>query len=642
MSLSANVRLGEHDWRDLRGSVRPWIAVVDADGRRLELWSGILTCAADGGRPGGLPVRCELPTSTRTLMLGCDGRPPRRGPPVQRAFWIDAGLIDPSAPPAIPIPNDQPSRDQSGRVASGPAPQEGPMFSVLTPVHDPPLAMLEEAVRSVLAQSLTDWELCLVDDGSTDPEVIAALQQHAAADSRVHLLRRHTPGGIASATNAALQLATGRYVAMLDHDDMLEPDALELVARAVAAEPHLGMLYSDEDVVQDGRRIWRHLKPDWSPETICTSGYTCHLAVYRRSLMLELGGFRPDFDGSQDYDFVLRASERVDRVTHIRHVLYRWRAHSGSTAGGDAKQFAFDAARRAIAEHLQRIGRPAEVQFAGSDGLYRVAHKLDPTAEATLIVPVAGLGPSADELERAARSWMCQSHSAWSVVLTGAGEAIEGGVAALERAGIDTARVATVVTAPGFGRADCLAAGAEAATGEHLVLMLAPVAGLTHDWLARLLGYASDPQIAAAGPMVLAPDGRIADSGVALAGGVPLFLRHGEDAAVAGQFGFGTAVFNVTAVSEVLTTRRDVFQALQGLRVELNGLALVDYCLRGSERRLRTVTVADARVRSDAAAGRPNDLPAIWSLAAKHPARALDPYYNPGYRQDRADFMARE
>ncbi len=248
--FSAEVRLGDHDWRDLRGSVRPWVAVVDASGAGRRLWSGVLTCAADGGEPEGLLVRCELPASTRTLVLGCDRLPPRRGQPVSRAFWVKSELLDRSAPPVVRLPAVEASGSPAGTSPGrgSPAP-EAPMFSVLTPVHDPPPAMLEEAISSVLAQSLPDWELCLVDDGSTDPEVIAALQRHAAADARVRLLRRDTPGGIASATNAALELATGRYVAMLDHDDMLEPDALERVARAIAADPGLEMLYSDEDVV---------------------------------------------------------------------------------------------------------------------------------------------------------------------------------------------------------------------------------------------------------------------------------------------------------------------------------------------------------------------------------------------------------
>ena len=639
-TFSADVRLADHDWRDLGGSLRAWVAAVDAHGSTARVWSGVLSSAADGGLPVGLPVRCEIPASTRTLALGCGRSAPPRGHSVGRAFWADPRLLDRSAPPMLPLSGAEPAAATAGPPPPGSPDAEGPMFSVLTPVHDPPLWMLEEAVASVLVQSLPDWEFCLVDDGSRNPEVIGALQRHAAADPRVRLLRRDTPGGIASATNAALEMATGRYVAMLDHDDMLEPDALARVAAVIASDPGVEMLYSDEDIVLDGKRLWSHLKPAWSPETICTSGYTCHIAVYRRTLMLELGGLRSDFDGSQDYDFVLRASERVDHVAHIPHVLYHWRAHGGSTAGGDSKGYAYDAARRAIAEHLERRGRSAKVQF-GPPGLYRVEAELDPSAAAALIVPLASDGFSAAMLEQAARSWLSQSHRGWSVVLAGAGGVTEAAAAALARAGVDAASITTVTTSGAADNAVCLAAGTEATDARYLVLMQAPVTGLAHDWLARLLGYAADPGIAAAGPLVVAFDGRIADSGVAVVGGVPISLMHGEDASIAGPFGFGTAVFNVTAVGEVLATRREAFQAAGGLRVELGPLTLVEYCLRAGDTGLRTVTVPDARVRSDDAAKRANDLPAVWRLAAMRPTRALDPYFNPGFRHDRGDFLAR-
>ena len=213
--------------------------------------------------------------------------------------------------------------------------------------------MLEEAIASVRAQTFTHWELCLVDDGSTDPEIIAALQRHAASDPRIHLTRRDTAGGISAATNAALHIATGDYIALLDHDDTLTPDALQHVADTIAAQPDLDMIYSDEDVVGDAGAVERHPKPGWSPEHMAALMYTCHLGVYRRSLAVELGGFQSRFDGCQDYDFVLRLIERTDRIAHIPRILYHWRAHATSTAGGDAKPYAYLAQPAAIAEHLR-------------------------------------------------------------------------------------------------------------------------------------------------------------------------------------------------------------------------------------------------------------------------------------------------
>ncbi len=149
--------------------------------------------------------------------------------------------------------------------------------------------MLEEAIASVQAQTFTDWELCLIDDGSRNPEIITALQHHAAADPRIHLKRREHAGGISTATNAALELATGQYIALLDHDDTLTPDALAHVADQIATQPDLDMIYTDEDVVADGNLIERHFKPGWSPESMAVLMYTCHLGVYRRSLAVDAG-----------------------------------------------------------------------------------------------------------------------------------------------------------------------------------------------------------------------------------------------------------------------------------------------------------------------------------------------------------------
>ena len=188
--------------------------------------------------------------------------------------------------------------------------------------------MLDEAIASVRGQTFSNWELCLVDDGSTNPEIIAALQRHAATDPRIHLKRHQQAGGISAATNAALELATGRYIALLDHDDTLTPDALQHVADQIAAQPDLDMIYSDEDIVSgDGTVLERHPKPGWSPEHMAALMYTCHLGVYRRALAVELGGFQSKFDGCQDYDFVLRLMERTDRIAHIPRILYHWRAH---------------------------------------------------------------------------------------------------------------------------------------------------------------------------------------------------------------------------------------------------------------------------------------------------------------------------
>jgi O-antigen biosynthesis protein len=630
--FSAEATLIDLDWRDARGAIRPWVAVVDQAGGRHELWSGSLMCAADGGEPDPLRVDCELPALTQSLELGLEQLLPRRGMPVGRALWLDAEIVDPAA---AATPESEPEPPESVAPPARNESPDSPLISVLTPVHDPPLTMLEEAIWSVRGQSFSDWELCLSDDGSTDPEVIAALQRHADEDERIRLVRRDRAGGISVATNTALELARGEYIALLDHDDWLEPDALETVARMLSADPTLDMLYSDEDVVADGRRIARHLKPDWSPESFCSAMYTCHVGVYRRALALDLGGFRPEFDGSQDYDFVLRVIERTDRIGHVPRTLYHWRAHAHSAAGGeDAKPFAYTAARRAISAHLQRTGRTAEVQFGTFPGLYRVVHEVNPSLNVAIVLALAAHGPPPEALTEAARSWTTQSHPTWEVVLAAPPEALHAHAHALRAGGVEHSRITTVATGPTTDPIAALASAAGACRAAHLVLMQTPAVGLTHDWMTRLAGYCTDPAIGAAGPVVLSADGRIERAGVAVTGGLPLFLLHGLDAIMGGP-----TVLNVSAVTGVVVTRRETFERLDGLRSDLGELALVDYCLRATASGMRVVTIPDARLREIADGGAVNDLAAIWRLRrAWGPTVARDPYYNPGYRQDRGDF----
>jgi len=634
VSFAARVRPLPRDWRDGVGKVRAWIAVTGADAAERTLWSGLLpTAAARKSNPAGLRVDCELPASTTALLLGIDRGSPVSERSIDRAVWLGAQIADDAGAPSPrrprPLPGPPPAPLPNGGAA-----RDHPLVSVLTPVHDAPIHMLEEAIGSVREQTFADWELCLVDDGSSNPEVIAALQRHAAADPRIHLTRRQTAGGISTATNAALELATGEYIALLDHDDTLAADALKRVAEQIAAQPDLDMIYSDEDIVMDGQPIWLHLKPGWSPDTLRTNGYTCHLGVYRRRLVSEIGGFRSEFDGSQDVDMILRLVERTDRIAHIPRILYHWRVHASSTAGGDAKPYAYVAARNAIADHLERCGIPAEVGY-GPPGLYRVAHRIDPRKSIALVLAVE----DSRGLEEAATSWVSQPHPTWEVVLAAPAPALAASADALEAAGVPAERVTRIATETGRNPMAALAAAAALANADHLLLMRMPAAGLTYGWLTRLLGYSDQPQVAAAGPVVLARDGRICEAGIALPDGVPLSLLHGQRSSMDKLFGYGTSVYNVSAVSGVLATPRAAYQQLGGLDPDFGELAMIDYCLRATDTGQRVVIVPDARLRATGPDLTTNDLPAIRRLqqswARNH---TEDPYYNPNYRTDRGDF----
>jgi O-antigen biosynthesis protein len=631
VGFSARVRLLPHDWRDGTGMLRAWVAVTDPSGTQRTLWSGWLpTAVFRQGKSSGLPVSCEVPASSASLHLGIGPRSSGTGQLVERAAWVGPEIADPAgaqAPGLGPSPGSVPAPD-------GLASSDKPLISVLTPVHNPPLHMLEEAIASVRSQTFAAWELCLADDGSTNPEVIAALERHAASDPRIHLNRRETAGGISTATNAALKLATGEYIALLDHDDTLAPDAFRRVAEQIAAQSDIDMIYSDEAIVMDGRPIWLHLKPEWSPDTERTNGYTCHLGVYRRALVAEIGGFRSEFDGSQDMDMILRLVERTDRIAHIPRILYHWRVHASSTAGGDAKPYAYVAARNAIAGHLERSGIEADVGY-GPPGLYRVVHRIDRQQSIALVLAAQ----DSNGLAEAARSWVSQPHPAWNVVLAAPEQAFAGCADALQSAGVEDSRVTMVPIKAGTDAPTALVAAADAATSELLLIMQAPAVGLTHDWLTRLIGYGNQAEIAAAGPMVLGPDGRISEAGVALPQGIPLYLLHGSRSSMDKFFGYGTSVFNVSAVSGALATRRDTYQRLGGLDLRLLELALIDYCLRATETGGRVVIVPDARLRVIGPDTTVNDLGTIWRLRDRWAqTHTHDPYYNPNFRTDRGDF----
>jgi O-antigen biosynthesis protein len=622
--FSGRAMLLPHDWRDGRGAVRASVAVTGSDGHEHTLWSGTLR-ASGFARPRGLRVKCQLPAFSTSLKLGIRPVGVLRERSVTRAIWLEPEIIDPLAP-ELAGPTSG-----GGLGAQPPRQPNTPLISVLTPVHDPPPRMLEEAITSVHGQRFTDWELCLVDDGSSDPEVLAILERHAASDPRIHLKRHDAAGGISAATNAALGLATGQYIALMDHDDSLSPEALQQVADRLAAEPDLDMIYTDEDVVGDAGPIEPHPKPGWSPEHMSALMYTCHLGVYRRALAIEVGGFRSQFDGCQDYDFVLRLMERTDRVAHIPRILYHWRAHAMSTAGGDAKPYAYLAQPGAIADHLDRSGVEAEVQFAHLPGIHRIVHRVESSTSVDLVLAASDLRG----LAQAAASWLAQPHLAWNVVLAGGPELLEPARAALVSSGLADSRITTVSTSPGDDQGTAIEAAADAATAEHLVIMEVPAAGLTHDWLTRLIGYASQPQIAAAGPVVLAADGRIQHAGIAIPQGIPLYIQHGSRTASA-----PLAVYNLSAVSGVLATRREIYQELGGLDPQFREFALIEYCLRATDTGRRVVIVPDARLRATGPDTTTNDLSAIWRLRERWAQiHTHDPYYNPNYRTDRGDFV---
>jgi GT2 family glycosyltransferase len=265
-----------------------------------------------------------------------------------------------------------------------------PLLSVIMPVYNPPAEWLDQAIWSVRNQLYSHWELCIADDASTNTIIHSLLRRHAAEDSRIKLVLRTVNGNISRASNSALELATGEFVALLDHDDLLAVHALYWVAETINARPAAALIYSDEDKINlAGARYSPHFKCDWNPDLFLSQNMICHLGVYRTNLVRQAGGFREGYEGAQDYDLALRCIERIrdEQIVHIPRILYHWRAHPASTAlSSSAKSYAFEAGRRAIAAHLSRKNIRAKV--LPTMQYYRVQYAVpEPPPRVTLVIP---------------------------------------------------------------------------------------------------------------------------------------------------------------------------------------------------------------------------------------------------------------
>ena len=252
-----------------------------------------------------------------------------------------------------------------------------PLISIITPVFDTPVSRLEEAVQSVLTQTYENWELLLIDDGSTDPDLLRILPHLAGRDQRIVLANLGKHGGISAASNRGLELARGEWITFLDHDDVLEPDALFQIVNALQTDPDADLIYSDEDKLGEDGFEAPLFKPDWSPDFFLSYNYVGHLTAVRRDLVQRAGGFRPQFDSAQDYDLFFRVTELTSRIHHIPRVLYHWRrSESSSAISVRQKPEQLDASRRAIEDHLKRRGEAAHVAVDWRTHAFRVRREL--------------------------------------------------------------------------------------------------------------------------------------------------------------------------------------------------------------------------------------------------------------------------
>jgi GT2 family glycosyltransferase len=530
-----------------------------------------------------------------------------------------------------------------------------PLISVVTPVYNTEPQWLRACIESVRRQAYKNWELCVCDDASASPATIEVLRDYES-DPRIRVRYLSVNGGISAASNAALELARGDFIALLDHDDELAPDALAEVVKHLNARPGAQVIYSDEDKLDlQGARCEPHFKPDWSHDHFLTCMYMCHLMVIRRSLVEEAGGFRTGYEGAQDYDLLLRIldrlGDRTEEIHHIPRVLYHWRKLPQSTASaGAAKPWALDAGRRALEDYVRRNTIDAEVLPGGGPGLYRVRRRVRGTPLVSIVIPTAGKlrSDGRDVLAQAIHSVV--RHTSYDryefvVVLGGSRDnhdlpassyrALEGTrhqVLKFERLGL-------------FNFSASINAGAAAASGEHLLLFNDDLEAISGDWLTAMLELSQEPAIGAVAPKLLYPDGRLQHIGIVLGvAGVAAHAFHQHPGVSPGYGGSAMIVRNYSAVTAAcLMTRRDVFEAVgrfdERFPIDFND---IDYCLRVRRAGYRVVYTPWAQLHHHESASfgvRRQDFTVLSEMRRRW-ADVIDndPYYNPNLTRDFPDY----
>ncbi|MFC6354795.1 glycosyltransferase family 2 protein [Luethyella okanaganae] len=394
-----------------------------------------------------------------------------------------------------------------------------PRFSILTPVYNTPVVVLRSTIDSVLAQSYPEWELILVDDMSPDDRVRTALRKAARADPRIRVIERAENGGIVAASNDALAVAAGEFIALLDHDDVLDPDALRLVSEAIDTDRDVDYVYSDEDKVDAMGGVFdRFDKPDWSPERLRGQMYTGHFSVLRTELARAVGGFDPSTEGSQDHDLVLKVTERARRIVHVPDVLYHWRVLPGSTAhSSDAKPYAWEAGLRAVDAHLGRVGILGHAEFGPVPGTYRIAREPELDRRVSVIIPTRGTAGKVWGAQRvfvveAVRSLLARTeHRSLEIVVVYDSDTPESVLDELGEIADD--RLLPVLFEGAFNFSRKCNVGALAATGDALLFLNDDVEAISEEIVGAMLAPLREPDVGMTGAMLYFEDGGIQHAG---------------------------------------------------------------------------------------------------------------------------------
>lgn len=465
---------------------------------------------------------------------------------------------------------------------------KSPVISILVPAYNTPEVFLKQMIDSVRAQSYENWELCIADATPIDTEAKTLVGKivDSYLDERIKYKHLDENRGIAENTNCALNMATGNYIGLLDHDDLLESNALYEVVNAIYAGADV--VYTDEDkVLEDLSEYYApHFKPDFSIDLLRSNNYITHFTVVKKMLVDEVGGFDTEFDGAQDYDFILRCTENAKRIFHIPKVLYHWRMHEGSTAANqDSKRYAFDAGAKAVQAHLNRVGVDGVVESTENLGFYRVKYNLIGKPLVSIIIPNKD---NVDSLDLCLKSIEKSSYKNYEVIV------VENNSTEPETfeyykklPNSENVKVVTWESNGVFNYSAINNYGASFANGEYIVLLNNDIEILTNDWLEEMLSTCQRKEVGIVGARLFYPDDTIQHAGIVVgigghARGIASNMFVGLRKVKDGYLHKSAIQLNYSAVTAAcLMVKRELFERVGGLTEEL-AVAFndVDFCLK--------------------------------------------------------------
>ncbi len=530
-----------------------------------------------------------------------------------------------------------------------------PKISIITPVFNIPKEILIEMIESVITQTYAKWELCIADGNSKEQDVSELLQIYAEKDNRIKIKLLQENKGIVGNSNEALSASSGDFVTFLDHDDKLSPFALYEIVNAVNKNPDSDFIYSDEDILSFNgkKRLKPHFKPDWSPDTLRSYNYITHLTVIRRALLYKIGWFRDGFDGSQDYDLILRAAEHAKKIIHIPKILYHWRESEGSAAGNPfAKLYAYDAAKKALSEHLLRIGLKGEVHNSPLWGIYIIKYEIIENPKVSIIIPNNN---HTETLRKCIDSILDKSEykNYEIIIIENNSDEKEIFDYYKEISRLNNVKIVTWDNLFNYSAINNF--GVRHSSGEVLLFLNNDTEVINNDWLERMLEHAQRKEVGAVGAKLYYPNYTIQHAGVIL--GIGGVAGHSHKDYNGNDFGYYNRlkiVQNLSAVTGAcLMMRKELFTQVGGFD-ESYPYAFndVDLCMKIRDKGYLIIFTPHAELYHYESKTRgyedtPEKLKRFYKeieLFKQKWGNILekgDPYYSPNLTLDREDFSIR-